>query len=188
MDDNTENLQSIEIQKVRLDPFEIPGHPLHTMRRENLAVKAFMEGPFQEHLDALSTEDGPELRKILLEDIEKLSQIESHYRRIEVLLLPFLERIGQIAPVKVMLAIHGDVLRMIRDLRDDLQQGDSEVNGIKAFAAFLIRDIEIIIRQEREAYADQAQMLVTEADWIDIARKSDQFGYCLIDPPVPWPD
>lgn len=186
MNESTENEQEAMGKKEKVDPYTIAGHPLHTMRQENLAVEAFMAGPFQIHLEALDTEDGPELRKLLLEDVNKLAQVESHYRRIEVLLLPFLEQIGQIAPVKVMISIHGDVLRMIRDLRDDLQMEDSEPNGIRAFAAFLIRDIQIIIRQEREAYSELARTLVSEADWGRIARASDAFGYCMIDLPVFW--
>lgn len=170
----------------KVSPFSIPGHPLHTLRQENLAVEAFIEGPFLLHLEALETEDGPALRRILLEDVETLGQVERHYRRIEKLLLPFLERVGQIAPAKVMIAIHADVLRMIRDLQDDLKRPDSEPNGIRAFAAFLIRDIQIIMRQEREAYADQAQRLINDADWDEIARASDPFGYCMIEPPITW--
>lgn len=167
-------------------PYAIPGHPLHTLRQENLALEAFIDGPFQAHLDALQQQDGPEIRKQLLEDVAALQQIESHYRRIEELLLPYLERMGQLAPVKVMIAIHNDVLRMIRDLRDDLLLSDSESNGIHAFAAFLIQDIRIIIRQEREAYAEQAQKIISEREWGEIANLSAAYGYCMIPPPPRW--
>ncbi len=186
MNENAGDHQDTTNKKAQVSPFSIPGHPLHTMRQENMAIEAFINGQFQTHLEALDTEDGPELRKILLDDVSYLAQVERHYRRIEVLLLPFLERIGQIAPTKVLIAIHSDVLRMLRDLRDDLQLSDSEPSGINAFAAFLIRDIQIIMRQERESYAEQAQLLVSETEWGEIARASDPFGYCMIDPPVFW--
>lgn len=169
-----------------IDPLDIPGHPLHTLRQENLAVEAFLTGPFQEHLDALAARDDAAARAQLLADVDRLAEIEKHYRKIEVLLLPFLERIGQIAPVKVMLAIHQDVYRMIRDLRDDLKYTESEPNGIRAFAAFLIRDIQIIIRQEREAYAEQAKVMISEKEWGEIAIASEAFGYCMIGPPAHW--
>lgn len=168
------------------NPFTIPGHPLHTMRLENLAVEAFISGPFLTHLEALDGDDGPELRKILIEDVELLAQVERHYKRIESLIMPCFEKAGQLAPVRVMIAIHNDVMRMIRDLRDDLLMADAEPNGIRAFATFLIRDIEIIIRQEREAYALQAQSLICQEEWGEIAKASEPFGYCMIDPPPPW--
>lgn len=169
------------------DPFEIPGHPLNTLRRENLAVESFIENSFLQHINALETQDSPELRAVILDDVRQLAQIERHYSKIRDLMLPHLERIGFVAASKVMQNIQQDVLRMIRDLRDDLLMKDSDANGIKAFAAFLLRDIQIIIRQERESYADQAKMHLTEEQLVVIAQAFRSYGFCMIDDPQQWP-
>lgn len=187
MNQRKEAPQQTAAEAVKISPFSIPGHPLHTLRQENLAVETFIEGIFLNHLEKLGSCDGPELRQELLQDVKTLSEVERHYKRIEVLLLPFLEELGQIAPAKIMTAIHADVLRMIRDLRDDLLLSDSEPNGIRAFAAFLIRDIQIIMRQERDAYTDLAQLIISGTEWEEIANASGPFGYCMIAPPPAWP-
>ena len=168
------------------DPFEIPGHPLHTLRQENLAIEAFLAKGFLSRIEALRQEDSPALRSRLLEDVALLMQVERHYRRIEALMLPILESHGHVAASRVLSCIQRDILRMLRDLRDDLQRPDSAPQELIDFTAFLVRDIHMLIRQEREVYTAPARSLVTEAQWREVARQGAAFGYCLIDAPPAW--
>ncbi len=121
------------------DPFEIPGHPLHTLRQENLAIEAFLAKGFLSRIEALRQEDSPALRSRLLEDVALLMQVERHYRRIEALMLPILESHGHVAASRVLSCIQRDILRMLRDLRDDLQRPDSAPQELIDFTAFLVR-------------------------------------------------
>lgn len=168
------------------DPFEIPGHPLHTLRQENLAIEAFLADGFFSRMQTLGQEDSPSLRENLLEDVARLMQIERHYGRIETLMLPILENHGHVAASRVLSSIQRDILRMLRALRDDLQRPDSDPQGIIDFTAFLVRDIQMLIRQEREVYTAPARNLVSEAQWREVAEKGAAFGYCLIETPPPW--
>lgn len=96
------------------DPFEIPGHPLHTLRQENLAIEGFLADGFFSRMQTLGQEDSPSLRETLLEDVARLMQIERHYRRIETLMLPILENHGHVAASRVLSSIQRDILRMLR--------------------------------------------------------------------------
>ncbi len=168
------------------DPLITPGHPLHTLRAENLAIEGFLAGVFKAHLEMLDTDDSPELRQLLIDDINQLAMVEAHYNRINDLLMPHIVAVAGVAPKMVLLSIQQDVLRMIRALSDDLKRPDSEAKGIRAFTAFLIRDIEIIIRQERESYAQEARKIITDAQWREIYKAEKAYGYCMIEPPVEW--
>lgn len=165
----------------------IPGHPLQNLARENRAVEAFLAETLKPHLEALEGENSPEIRGILRDDVIHLAQIERHYNKINKLIMPHIVAYAGVAPQRVMMGIQEDVLRMIRDLQDDLETADPEPNGLRAFAAFLIRDIEIIIRQEREAYAQEASRLISDVQWREIAKGENAFGYCMIEPLNVWP-
>lgn len=167
--------------------YSVPGHPLQTLAKENRAIETFLKDTLMPHLDDLEGDNSPRMRQRLLEDIDYLAQIERHYKRINNLIMPYVVTVAGIAPQRVMLGIQDDVLRMIRDLHDDLLTPDSEPNGLRAFAAFLIRDIEIIIRQEREAYAQEASRLISDAQWQDIAKAEKVYAYCMIEDPEVWP-
>lgn len=167
--------------------YSIPGHPLQNLARENRAVEDFLRERLKPRLNALEGENSIEIRQMLLNDVIQLSQMERHYKKISDLIMPIVAVHAGVAPLRVMRGIQEDVLRMIRDLRDDLQTEDPEPNGLRAFAAFLIRDIEIIIRQEREAYALEASQLISDEQWREIARAERSYGYCMIDTPEVWP-
>ncbi len=168
-------------------PYLIPGHPLQNLARENRAIEAFLAETLKPHLEALEGENSPEIRGILLDDVIHLAQIERHYTKINKLIMPHIVAYAGVAPQRVILGIQEDVLRMIRDLKDSLETADPEPNGLRAFAAFLIRDIEIIIRQEREAYAQEASRLISDAQWREIAKGQNSYGYCMIEPLGVWP-
>ena len=101
----------------------IPGHPLNTLMRENLAISRIMNQEIKPYLKNL---DGEESYKNLLEGVNHLSQIELHYQKKENLFFPYMEKYGIVAPPQVMWGVDDEIRADIKEIKTLLEQ-DSKV-------------------------------------------------------------
>ena len=89
-----------EIHRVQR-PEEIPGHPVHTFKKENEAVARLIE-EIQTDIYAYKSDASKKNARKILNGFEMLNEIDKHYLRKENLLFPFMEKYGITAPPKVM--------------------------------------------------------------------------------------
>lgn len=156
----------------------IPGHPAHTLKAENRALEAemaFIEAQLLLMPDAQALED-------LREGMARLSRIDVHYRKKEDLLFPYMEKYGVTAPPKVMWGVDDEIRKEIEHARANLKSKD-------------LQDVEDVLERVRDMIFKEEHILLpilmeklTREDWAQVARDTDEFGYCLIDEPVvKWP-
>ena len=62
--------------------FSVPGHPVHTIKLENLVIKSLIEDALLPDFEKLKNGDSDALAKIQKE-LQDLSQIDKHYARKE---------------------------------------------------------------------------------------------------------
>lgn len=165
-------------------PGEVPpGHPVHTFKKENEAITALLDGRLKPHLAALAREDTPEARRLLVEDLDLLGQIDKHYSRKENLLFPHLERYGVTAPPKVMWGVDDEIRDALKRTRGMLADpGAPDAKAATAAIESMADRVREMISKEETILLPMALGTLTEADWARIAADSPEIGYCLIEP------
>ena len=98
-------------------PSGIPGHPVHTLLRENEALGALIQNRIRPHMRDYA-DSGSQASLILLrEDVARLAGIEIHYAKKENLMFPMLEQRGISAPSRVMRDADDRVRTSLRSIR-----------------------------------------------------------------------
>jgi DUF438 domain-containing protein len=170
------------------------GHPVQVMRAENQALGWEVEALEKLFGRVSDLEDGEEATD-LLHDVRvrfnALMDVEKHYLRKENLLFPFLEKHGITGPPTVMWGKHDETRGLLAAAIDSLEAAGSitpgELSGI----------IDRVLRPAMEAVSGmidkEEQILLPlcldtlqEEEWYEVAKGSDEIGYCLAAPEQSW--
>src|SRR5699024_294565 len=98
-------------------PEEVPGHPIHTLRQENVAIQKHILENINPKLEAFIKEDSPDNINSLIEDINLLWDIDKHYSRKENLIFPYLEKYNITAPPKVMWGVDDEIRALLKEIK-----------------------------------------------------------------------
>jgi len=171
-----------------------PGHPVDTFRRENRELeKAANE--LHELFSRAGTElSGPGKEKYVNTVkalFNSLADVDKHYRRKENLLFPFLEKYGITGPPKVMWGKHDETRQLLKNAINELNMpGEFTPERmqvkVELHLAPAVKAITDMIMKEEEILLPMTLDKLTETDWYDIYRQTNEIGYCLYDPDVSW--
>lgn len=170
------------VEEIHVPASDIPGHPVHTIKAENRALGALLDGSIRQGIAALRAGEAGAAKK-LAADFEALRQIDKHYVKKEMLLFPYMETYGITAPPKVMWGVDDEIRAMIKETVQLLALDDSAAAD-KAEAA-AAKASEMIFKEENIMLPMLLEMLTAE-EWKRIAEQSGEIGYCLIDEPPVW--
>jgi len=174
---------------------EIPdGHPVDVFIHENSELKKVIEQCEILYKDLQAAESQEKVNEVLLklhQLFNNLTDVDKHYQRKENLLFPYLEKIGITGPPKVMWGKHDEVREMLKSAVETLAIKET-ITSVEAAAL-----VEMIFRPATNGIADmtmkEEEILLpmsmdklTDSDWYQIARQTNEIGYCLYDPPVEW--
>ncbi|WP_110953705.1 DUF438 domain-containing protein [Anaerosinus massiliensis] len=159
---------------------QIPGHPVHTLKRENEAI-AKLAGELQVQINRIPDGDA---EKILEEGLIKLAEIDRHYVKKENLFFPYMEQHGITAPPKVMWGKHDEIRDLLKEIKTKIQTdgADSLKGQIKEL---LDKVIEMIFKEENILVPMLLENF-TQDEWKVIADESFDLGHCLIDEVPVW--
>ena len=168
------------------DPSSVPGHPVHTMRRENEALEALIEHRLRPHLDDYASNDSRSALTALREDVDQLSRISLHYSKKENLFFPFLEQYGITAPPKVMWGVDDEIRDAIREIRTSLDSLEDRRPVMRSkIEAVLLKVGEMIFKEENILFPMMMETL-EPGDWKVVADGIGEIGYYLIDNVAEW--
>ncbi len=186
----------VEIFKEALEardrPEVPPGHPVHTYMKENRALEdllseislALGELPRPDEpgaADALRAHAG-ELGALL----ERLARVDVHYKRKENQLFPLLEAHHFTGPSQVMWSVHDDIRGWIKAARQALDGADPE-----AFRSNLLRAVQAardMIYKEEHILFPAALDILSDEEWVRMARGEADIGFAWVEPDPGWPD
>jgi hypothetical protein len=162
-----------------------PDHPVETMRREARAL-ARVAADLRRILEQIGAPPtagrlAPR-RAALTGGLDRLAEVEKHYRRKEYQFFPALEKRGIVAPPKVMWAIHDDVRALLKATRAELEAGD--VTALARDAALLTETVDSMFDKEESIFYPMCLEVFTEEDWAAVRRGEGEFGYALIEGPA----
>ncbi len=163
------SIQDIHAQAAAATPIteETPGHPAHTLKAENAAMRGLIE----------KIRQGLRMGMNVYQDAQKLTGIDSHYKIKENLLFPYMEKYGVTAPPKVMWGVDDEIRADLRAALVFYDTGDS--GPLK----------DVMTRLEDMAFKEENILLpiltskLHEDEWLQVARDRDEFGDFLIAPP-----
>ena len=167
---------SIEEIHAPLGAQETPGHPAHTLKAENSALRALM-AEIRDILNAPAVEG----RLYSLKELAwQLTGIDSHYKIKENLFFSFMEKYGVNAPPKVMWGVDDEIRAQLKQALADLEHGETAV-----LKAVMGRLEDMAFKEENIMLPILMEKLNTD-EWRQIAEDTREFGYFLIDPPPVW--
>jgi len=165
---------------------EVPGHPIHTFKLENAEIRKLIDNEIKPQLERYKSGDTTVSLKKLEEEFQRLGEIDKHYSRKENLLFPYLEKYGITAPPKVMWGVDDEIRRGIKEVNRLLStNAENKDVFLKKAEETVNKVIEMIFKEEKILFPMALETL-TEDEWFEIARASDEIGYCLITPKDEW--
>jgi DUF438 domain-containing protein len=173
---------------------ETAGHPVHTLRKENQAIKReleFIQSLVDQITNSEDTTDVSELFLKIRTGINNLMDVEKHYSRKENLLFPFLEKYNITGPSTVMWGKHDQIRGLLKNCVEVLKS-TTKINAEdgKAIKEFVLTPatklIDEMIYKEETILFPMALDHLSEEDWFQIYKQSDEIGYCLFAPSAEW--
>ena len=170
------------------------GHPAHTFREENKALAWEIKELSKMYTEISSAADNADVTETMAAvrvRFNNLMDVEKHYLRKEYLLFPFLEKRGITGPPKVMWGTHDEARALLKAAAEALVAVDT-VHAAEARAL-----IQLVLSPASDAVAEMIDKeehillpmcldTLAEDEWVEIARQSQEYGYCLYDPPDTW--
>ncbi|MEZ7757721.1 DUF438 domain-containing protein [Granulicatella adiacens] len=162
--------------------FEQPGHPVHVMKMENLAIRGTLDRVERLLVNFLETKDST-IEKGLRRQISLLDQFENHYQRKEYAMFPIMEKKRITAPPKVMWGVHDQIRDLYRDFKKALNDGKEST--LEEFQIARDEMLEMIQKEENILIPMVEQVFHVD-DWETIASQSPDYGYCIVKPEKEW--
>lgn len=167
-------------------PEQVPGHPIYTMKQENEAITKLIEETIKPNLDKFKENDSKENIDNLIDNINLLWDIDKHYSRKENLIFPYLEKYGVTAPPKVMWGVDDEIRARIKEVKLDLEKYSGNKEEIIKKVEETLHEISEMIFKEDSILFPMSLETLTEDEWIEIYKESDEIGYAIISPEKEW--
>ena len=182
---------SIDLSGMLIVP---PGHPVDTFKKENTELQGVVKklSELFDKAEELYAAIGPVAYLNKVKSLfNSLMDVDKHYRRKENLLFPFLERYGITGPPKVMWGKHDETRVLLKNAMESLSSASYSDPGqvkftIDVYLHPAAKAITDMIMKEEEILLPMTMDKLTDADWYEIYRQTNEIGYCLYDPIVEW--
>lgn len=172
---------------------ELPGHPLHTLGRDNQAIREAVAS-YRAVVAGFPGGDGrlDGAQAAAWQSAHaRLAHVEGHYLRKEYLLFPFLEKAGIAGPPKVMWRLHDEIREQLR------AAGEAEAAATEATGEdlVLIRDtvlvpmlteIEGLTEKEGRFLFPMCAENFADTEWAAVIEQWGEFPPLLVEPQVGW--
>ncbi len=172
-----------EIHSLESLPEKLPGHPVHTLKKENIEIKALIEKSIIPKLEDDKINISEKI-SLLSKYFEKLLEIDKHYSRKENLIFPFMEKYGITAPPKVMWGVDDEIRAAIKSVISKLNIAEDIDEKFKTeILSSLKRTIEMISKEENILFPMILETFKSD-DWKEISASENEIGFTLIEKPV----
>jgi DUF438 domain-containing protein len=155
-----------------------PGHPVHTFMKENRKAEEIIR-------DLKKTMEEKKGMSTLSKKLPELQKINFHYLRKENQLFPLLEKKGISGPSSVMWAIHDDIRKQFKSVRDLLSESQDLHNIETELNALIKLIIDMIYKEERILFPMALETL-SKDDWIKVKKGEEEIGFSWVEPDPGW--
>ncbi|MBS7605156.1 MAG: DUF438 domain-containing protein [Candidatus Bathyarchaeia archaeon] len=185
----------IELLRDLLCPAELKsipkGHPLELLSRENERIYKLAEALniYAESLSKAEPNEAISYLRAIIDVVSELRRFRLHYRKIQMLIFPYLERRGITAVPRVLWGKEDQAVLKIRELAILIERGLSDPSSYAKSVAEKARELakdltDLIFREERILFPS-ISVLFSEGEWAAIHEEAKRIGY-LIPIEVEW--
>jgi uncharacterized protein len=173
---------------------QIPeGHPADTYKKENLELEKVINELERLFGEVKGMKD-QEVKQWLIKvhtHLNKLMDVDKHYKRKEYLLFPFLEKYEITGPPKVMWGKHDEIRVLLKASIEAVSSKEYVSSDEAATLTELvllpaIKGVSDMISKEEEILLPMCMDKLSDDDWYSIYHQTNEFGYCLFDPQEEW--
>lgn len=179
----------VELLRDLLHPAELrdvpKGHPLYLLSKENEYLAKLSEALriYAEALSRAKPEDAVNQLRALENVIAELRRFRLHYRKLQMLIFPYLEKRGITAVPRVLWDREDQVILKLRALSTIIEKALSSpsehVDSIVEEARELSKEIlDLIFREERILFPS-VWVLFSEGEWAAIHEEAKSIGYLV---------
>ena len=169
-------------------PEQVPGHPIYTLKKENGALEEYIEGTLRKNMEKFKKDDSEENILKLRENFNFIWDIDKHYSRKENLIFPFLEKHGVTAPPKVMWGVDDEIREKIKAIIGELKDYNGDKENLLENIEDAIHHINEMIFKEENILFSMSLETLTEEEWVEVYKESDEVGYAFVVPETEWGD
>lgn len=174
-------------------PDILPGHPLHTLMRENEGARGLLS-VIESQIDSLSRNAG-ENQSAGQADLQKNADhfrrdLDKHFSKKENIFFPYLERHNIYGPPSVMWSVDDEIRGMAKDFAsltvrpDQGYSGSVRENVKESLQKLRDKSLEMFFKEE-EILSPMMVNELTEKEWAEIKEQSDEFGQIFDAGPQP---
>ncbi len=172
----------------------LPGHPVHTFKEENRALRKEIQALERLYKEVENVESKDRLNTFFDEihqHFNALMDVEKHYLRKENLLFPFLEKRGITGPPTVMWGKHDETRELLKGAIEALR-ATAEISEEEAKTVIDLvlkpatQAVDDMIGKEEEILFPMCLDTLNDREWLEIERQSMEYGFCLYDPKGKW--
>lgn len=165
--------------------FEMPGHPVHTFKLENIVIKSLINDALLPDLAKWESGNEAALTK-LRQELKDLAKIHYHYARKETSMFPIMTKYGITAPPKVMWGVDDKIRKLIGKANGLINQPTVDKDEVAKLINNLAHEVLEMIFKEEEIMLPMIDEVASQADWGNVKNEEEQIGYTLIQKPMNW--
>lgn len=162
---------------------ETPGHPIHTLKLENIVIKSLLHDELLPLFEKI-VKGELTLQDKLVAVLEDLYQIDIHYKRKEMLIFSYMEKYGITAPPQVMWGVDDDIRAEIKQLITDFSDPKFIINQLRTPLFEMVENVDEMIFKEEEIMIPMVLEVFSLEDWEEISENSFDIGFAFIPKPL----
>ncbi len=162
------------------------GHPLDVLLRENeyILKRAEALGLYANAvLRARSVDEARSSIESIKTIVKELKSIRVHYRKVQMLIFPYLERRGIVAVPRVLWGREDHVLLKMRELLKTLTETKvknlKQAKDVASKALEIARDLSELVFRENKILYPTIWALFSEGEWVAVKELSKDLGYLV---------
>lgn len=171
-------------ENVENPDFSVPGHPVHTIKLENMVLKSLINDALLPDLEKY--EAGQDTLKKIRQELSDLVTIDKHYRRKETSLFPLMNKYGITAPPEVMWGVDDDIRGLINKALKIANAEKFDRNKLAEAIKKASHEVLEMIFKEENIMIPMIDEVADQADWYNVKCEEGQIGYTLIRKPTNW--
>lgn len=166
--------------------FARPGHPVHTLKLENMVIASLVNDALLPDLDKYVQDPRAAVLARIRQELADLRTIGKHYARKEISIFPLMTKYGITAPPQVMWGVDDDIRGWIREAAACAEEEAPDREELSQKVKRAAKEVTEMIFKEEAIMVPLLADVASPDDWRKVKEDEPQFGYTLINPPVNW--
>ena len=169
-----------------------PGHPLHTLLKENEVIVKDAE-MLSLYAGALKNTKGEQWEKLVEGLKDLLSEMKligpTHYSKEEMLIFPYIERRGITAVPTVLWTKHDEIRAKISGMLKLFSKIDDREKFSELFAQHaseLSSMLVDMVYRENNIFYPTVRVLLSDGEWFAVRLQEEEYGYYKVKPEGEW--